>query len=107
MSQGMKRGRLTDRQAVVLAAILQLTREGNGRLPTNRGLRRVLGTRSSNGIHDHILALVRKGYVAAAKGRHGILPLADNEGRSVHLALVTNEEMEHLRAIRREEKEEA
>lgn len=64
----MTRETLTDRQRAVLDALTNLTRR-DGMPPTLRELATELGISSTNGISDHLRALLRKGYVRAAGGK--------------------------------------
>jgi repressor LexA len=59
---------LTDRQREVLTALANLTTR-DGMPPTLRELAAELGISSTNGVSDHLRALLRKGYVRAATGR--------------------------------------
>ncbi len=53
---------LTERQTVVLAAIAEYIRE-NGFSPTLREIGKLVGIRSTNGVNDHLLRLMAKGYL--------------------------------------------
>ncbi len=69
---------LTDRQAAVLEFIRDYQRE-NGLPPTYRdiGLRFRIG--NTNGVHCHIIALRKKGFLKRQRYSHDRLILADNE----------------------------
>ncbi len=59
---------LTQKQATLLDAIIAgLVRDQV--VPTTRQLCVEMGLRSTNGVHEHLRAIVRKGYVEKA-GRH-------------------------------------
>ena len=53
---------LTPRQRVVLDVIRQYVAE-YGRPPTHREIGDAMGVRSTNGVHDHLLGLERKGFI--------------------------------------------
>ena len=65
IGRGRKHGTrgLTDRQREVLTHI-RAALERTGRPPTLRELGARLGIRSTNGVRDHLEALVAKGYLA-------------------------------------------
>ena len=77
---------LTECQARVLDAIVQMTRE-NGYCPTYREIGDGLGGRSTSTVLRHIEALERKGYLRRAPGKARRLDLTDKaSGRSkVHV----------------------
>lgn len=58
----------TERQLQVLKAIDSSVRE-HGYPPTLREIGIAIGVRSTNGVHDHLLALERKGYVTINDGK--------------------------------------
>jgi SOS-response transcriptional repressor LexA len=60
-------GTLTDRQSEVLTTVIDLLVD-NGFCPSFRELQAKLGIKSGNGIHEHIAALERKGYLHVHKG---------------------------------------
>jgi repressor LexA len=60
-------GTLTSRQSEVLTAIIDLLVD-NGYCPSFRELQAKLGIKSGNGIHEHVAAIERKGYLRSIKG---------------------------------------
>lgn len=56
---------LTERQAFVLETVRKLTLERNGISPTLREIGDAVGIKSTNGVHDHLRALRRKGYLTS------------------------------------------
>lgn len=58
---------LTRRQAEVLSAIKDMIAK-KGYSPTTRELGERIGVPSTNGVHDHLKALKRKGYITWVKG---------------------------------------
>lgn len=52
----------TERQLVVLRAVVEFIREHNYP-PTLREIGKLIGIRSTNGVNDHLVALERKGYI--------------------------------------------
>jgi SOS-response transcriptional repressor LexA len=59
---------LTPRQADVLALIQKRTKEDNAS-PTYREIGEALGITSTNGVADHVKALIRKGYLRQGPNR--------------------------------------
>ena len=55
---------LTDRQRMILDFIALETRR-LGKMPTLRSIGERFGIRSTNGVHDHVRALIRKGWLGA------------------------------------------
>jgi repressor LexA len=53
---------ITDKQRAVLAYIVEF-RGANGYSPSIRDIGKEFGVSSTNGVNDHIKALVRKGYL--------------------------------------------
>jgi SOS-response transcriptional repressor LexA len=64
-------GTLTPRQRAVVEAILASVSE-RGYPPTLREMMETFGLKSTNGIHDHLLALRRKGIIEWDGGSRGI-----------------------------------
>lgn len=60
----MTRSRLTDRQQKVLDFIRE-SAASKGYPPTWREIAEHMGIRSTNGVNDHLKALVRKGYLVS------------------------------------------
>lgn len=58
---------LTARQQFVLN-VIERAIEQNGYAPTYREIGDAVGIRSTNGVHDHLTALERKGYLALSSG---------------------------------------
>lgn len=58
--------RLTDRQRLVLSAVMRLVEE-RGFAPTLREIGEAVGIVSTNGVLDHLKALERKGYLLRAE----------------------------------------
>lgn len=58
---------LTEKQADILAWMRGYARD-NGMPPTVREIGDAFGMRSTNGVHDHLRALKRKGYVRHSPG---------------------------------------
>ncbi len=56
---------LTDRQAEIYRFMLDF-QQRNGYPPTYRTIGRKFGIRSTNGVHDHICALEKKGFVSGS-----------------------------------------
>ncbi len=66
---------LSPRQRDLLNAITEALDE-EGRAPTIRDLANSLGIASTNGINDHLTALIRKGYITLEPGiSRGVRPL--------------------------------
>ncbi len=77
--------RITDRQAEILRFIIDTIATAQ-RPPSFREIADRLGLSGTQGIHDHLRALERKGYIArvALKSRSAFV-LRDEHGRSMRL----------------------
>lgn len=71
MSELVNREGLTPRQRDLLGVILLSVQE-RGYSPTFREMAEAMGIRSTNGVNDHLQALVKKGVVALEGGRSRI-----------------------------------
>ena len=58
----------TSRQREVIRAIEDYQDENYGQVPTIRELGEILGIASTNGVYDHMRALIRKGYIVQHRG---------------------------------------
>lgn len=65
---------LTERQSKVLKFI-ERTISSSGYPPTLREIGNAFGIRSTNGVNDHLRALMRKGYLAKEEGKSRTLKL--------------------------------
>ena len=70
---------LSPRQQVALDAIVDFHRK-HGYMPSIRDLMAATGVRSPHGIHVHLLALVRKGYIRRTLGSSRSIVLVDDGG---------------------------
>lgn len=70
--------KLTDRQADVLRMVAGYL-DVHGRPPTVREIGDALGIGSTNGVSDHLKALVRKGYLARSDRARGLRVLREAE----------------------------
>lgn len=59
---------LSERQGDVLRCIAERL-EGGGVCPTYREIGDALGIRSTNGVSEHVTALIRKGYLCRPEGK--------------------------------------
>lgn len=62
------RKRLTKRQRNILVGIIEYKR-ANGMSPTVRELQTMFRIGSTNGVNDHLQAIIRKGYLIHHKGK--------------------------------------
>lgn len=67
---------LTDRQRQILEHIAQSIRK-NGIVPSVREIGNALGMRSPSTVHQHLMALERKGYIKRAGDRMRVLEVLD------------------------------
>lgn len=70
----VKKEELTDRQSTVLRFI-ERSLTATGYPPTLREIGTQLGISSTNGVNDHLKALMRKGYLAKESGKSRTLKL--------------------------------
>lgn len=93
---------LTDRQAQALALILR-TYLSEGRPPSIRELGDNMGIQSVNGVHDHLKALKRKGYLEHHENTsRGWVPVRDIQGRPLAIVVLTEPERHLLAKVRAE-----
>lgn len=91
---------LTERQAQVLSVILRTYRD-EARSPSIREIGEELGISSTNGVNDHLKALLRKDYVEHhATASRGWVPVRDLDGSPVLVAVVREEEGYLLQFLR-------
>ncbi len=82
--------RLTERQSEVLKFIRRNV-EDLGFPPTVREIAKHLGVRSTNGVHDHLTALERKGYLSREPGKSRSARLAQRPRKPVATERATTE----------------
>lgn len=89
---------LSRRQRDMLDIITQSLDE-HGRAPTIREIADVMGVASTNGVNDHLNALIKKGYVALDSGvARGVRPLRYADARRFMTRKELLDELEELRA---------
>jgi len=97
--------KLTDRQREMLRVIDRHITQ-TGLRPTFRELGEALGIKSTNGVSDHLRALIRKGYVNTGSNKARTIALTAAGLRAIGSTTVMNavetqRELDRLRALQR------